>query len=178
MKKIIVAVAIVCVAAFVQAASVTWTTLNIQGKDVVTPAAGWYVELYDSSVTYDYVQAKSGQIKATDATTTTANQSNGWVGFSGSYDGGYVAGDTFEFYAVIYNAASIEDATHYIVSSIKDGKIGATGANSTLAFGNMSLTSAANTWRNSSWTATVPEPTSGILFLVGGALLALRRKRR
>ncbi len=174
MKKFMLVAAIVCVAAFVQAATVTWTTLNIQGKDVVTPAAGWYVELYDSSVTYDYASAKSGVITAADTTTTTEN--NGAIRFSGSLEG-LEANDSYSFYAVIYNADTVADATYYIVSDVKSGAIPAGGQNQTLAFGNMALTSTANTWRNSSW-QSVPEPTSGLLLLVGGALLALRRKQK
>ncbi len=178
MKKLLMAVAIVCVAVFAQAASVKWTTNNIQGQDVVTPAEGWYVELYASSVTYDYKAAISGQITATDTTTTTVNASNGWVNFSKSYNGGYDAGDTFEFYAVIYNAASAADASYYIVSDVKNGTIPSTGADATLSFGNMAATSGtANKWMNSTWTP-VPEPTSGLLLLIGMGALSLRRKQK
>ncbi len=175
MKKLLIAVAIVCAAAFTQAASVKWTANNIQGQDVVTPAEGWYVELYASSVTYDFKAALAGVITATDFTTTTKNTNNGWINFSKIYNGGYEVNDAFEFYAVIYNADSIANATYYIVSDVKSGSIPSTGADATLSFGNMAAPSN-NMFANSEWQA-VPEPTSGLLLLLGMGALALRRKR-
>ena len=47
-----------------------------------------------------------------------------------------------------------------------------------IAYGNMGLPAIEGAIASTSFTRVVPEPTSGMLFLVGGALLALRRKRR
>lgn len=47
-----------------------------------------------------------------------------------------------------------------------------------IAYDNMGLPAIEGALSVASFTRVVPEPTSGLMFLVGGALLALRRKRR
>ena len=47
-----------------------------------------------------------------------------------------------------------------------------------IAYDGMGLPALEGAMATTSFTRVVPEPTSGLMFLVGGALLALRRKRR
>ena len=176
MKKLMIVLAAVALAGATQAATMTWSALNMQAKDV---EAGWLVALYDSSTTFDYEQAKSGALTAL---YTAAAQSSGTtirVNSSGNNkpDGNpFAAGDTISAYAVVFNAATIADATEVLVSEAKSATVGASGGNITLAFGSMALTTTLNTFRNSTW-QPVPEPTSGLLMLVGLGALALRRRR-
>lgn len=80
--------------------------------------------------------------------------------------------------ATHYDAATVADAKNYIVSAVASKTVAASGADIALAFGSMTGTTSANTFLNSSWQAVaVPEPTSGLLMLVGLAGLALRRRR-
>ena len=79
--------------------------------------------------------------------------------------------------ATHYDAATVADAKNYIVSAVASKTVAASGADIALAFGSMTGTTSANTFLNSSWHVAVPEPTSGLLMLVGLAGLALRRRR-
>ena len=90
--------------------------------------------------------------------------------------GAFAAGDSISAYAVIFNAATIADATQVLISEAKSATVGASGGNISLAYGNMTLTTTMNTFRNSTW-EPVPEPTSGLLMLVGLGALALRRRK-
>ena len=92
--------------------------------------------------------------------------------------GDYTAGSAQSFYAVVFDAATIGDVKNFIVSESVEKTFAANGSAQTWAFGNMGLTTSANKFANSSWQAVaVPEPTSGLLMLVGLAGLALRRRR-
>lgn len=181
MKKIMVIAAVALAAVCSKAASVNWNIANVQSPTPgVIASAGWLVEVYQSSVTYTYAAAKAGTITAANSSTTFASGTIMRVG--GTIVDGYSANDAVELYAVVYDAATVADAQNYIVSAVPaNKKIAASGADLTLAFGNMAATTTANMFYGKSWTATgstpVPEPTSGLLMLLGLAGLALKRKR-
>ena len=176
MKKLMIVLAAVALAGATQAATMTWSALNMGAKDV---EAGWLVALYDSSTTFDYAAAKSGDLAAlytgaayTSGTTIRAGAS----GLNNPSGDPFSAGDSISVYAVVFNAANIADATQVLISEAKSATVNAQGSNITLAFGNMALTTTLNTFRNSTW-QPVPEPTSGLLMLVGLGALALRRRK-
>ena len=73
-------------------------------------------------------------------------------------------------YFVVFNSDSTETATYAYVSATDVATTG--GAGQAAAFDLLGTSSAIA----DNWTA-VPEPTSGLLLVVGGALLALRRRR-
>lgn len=175
MKKMMVAAAIAMLGIAVQAASVNWSINAIQSSPDNAVGAGWIVQVFDSSVTFDYAKAASGDITAWINGSTVAAGATFRAAGTATMDNG----TTKNVYAVIYDATSIDSAKNYIVSDVLSLTANAAGSNVLASFGAMTGTTTANKFLNSSWTATaaVPEPTSGLLMLLGMAGLALRRRR-
>ena len=96
--------------------------------------------------------------------------SSGVLSPATAYDGGWGTGDTLTTYAIVFDIgdATPTTASKYIVSSTET----ITFANATTA-----RTSTGLSMSGSTWTAVAPEPTSGLLMLLGVAGLALKRKR-
>ena len=176
MKKISIALVAAMFGIAVNAASVNWSVNAVQSSPANTVGAGWIVQIYESSVAFDYAKAKAGDITAwINGSTVTAGATFRAAGTS-TMDNG----TSKTIYAVVYDAASIADAKYYIVSDAMTITANAAGSPVSAGFGSMAgTTAAANKSLNSSWTATaaVPEPTSGLLLLLGMAGLALKRKR-
>ena len=108
-----------------------------------------------------------GRLNSYNSATSTAyyeNQAVGWIG-----NGGYI-----DLFAVVFDSTSLDKASNYMfIETSEEGTIntGATEKNTqTFHFGSQ---------ENNSWykIGTVPEPTSGVLLLVGVAALALKRKK-
>ena len=172
MKKMMVAAAIAMLGIAVHAASVNWSINAIQSSPDNAVGAGWIVQVFDSSVTFDYAKAASGDITAWINGATVAAGATFRATGTTTMDNG----TTKNVYAVIYDATSIDSAKNYIVSDVLSLTANAAGSNVLASFGAMTGTTTANKFLNSSWTA-VPEPTSGLLMLLGMAGLALRRRR-
>ncbi len=90
------------------------------------------------------------------------------------------AGSTVNFYYVIVNP---NDATGYwtVAGSAEAYTTAATHTDSTIATsaGSSALSAAKTAWATGGGgQGDIPEPTSGLLLLVGGAMLALRRKQK
>ena len=175
MKKIIIAAAVALMGIAVNAATVNWSVNAVQNSPDNTVGAGWIVQIFDSSVTYDYTKAVSGDISAWVSGSTVAAGTTFRAAGSTTMDNG----TSKSIYMVIYDATSIASADNYIVSDVMTITANAAGSPVSSGFGSMiATTAAANKFLNSSWTATaVPEPTSGLLLLLGMAGLALRRKQ-
>ena len=176
MKKLIVLAVAVALAFAGQSASVSWAT-TYAGKGAAWSSNGAFVMAFAGSdydaivklVTVDGsdtlqadLAAKSlgsstfsnfrGSAKSSDVGVSDAPSTMFWMIFS---DGSYDAGK-----AVTWTAATDVSGSHY------------TPPASGTTFG---VTAASFT--NSGTIASVPEPTSGLLMLVGLAGLALRRRR-
>ena len=177
MKKLLVAIVVVTMARVLNAASVTWTLAAVQKPDGSGAAANYLAMVFsgDSSqssvISAIMARNSSGLVAlANDWNQTTQTTSAGLLRSSGN--GNYSAGEAFSAFIVIFDASTVLDANHFFVSQTKSGKIAANGANATLAFG----TYAQNVTAGSAWQA-IPEPTSGLMILLGMAGLALRRKQ-
>ena len=164
MKKLMVAVALVCAAAIAEAGSVKWTAVDIDSPDsgfaylfnsadvgyadidtiIAAIAGGSFDSTYAGNAAYS-LDFADGEI----------SQLNAITGISGSTTLWMVALD------------DESDPTKAFVGEEITMTVGSSGTKT------FEWAYADNT---SDWTA-VPEPTSGLLMLLGMAGLALRRKR-
>ena len=172
MKKIMIGLCAVVLSIAAQAATVNWSANAIQSSPDATVGAGWLVQIYSSDVVYSYDAANAGTIATWASGSTVAAGTT----FRATGAGTQADGTTVSYYAVVYDAATVAGAKNYIVSDVVSVATAANGATANLPFGSMAATTSANKFLNSSWQA-VPEPTSGLLMLVGLAGLALRRRR-
>lgn len=181
MKKYMIAVAIVCAAALSQAAAFTWATSSIgaigagdlatglaAGKTYASDATMNDIDTAGWTVTYQLVLSYGGETDTLTGTVVTD-------GFSGSiYD------DAMS--SALVAAGRDIDYTLTLTSSIIDGKNASWDVTSDVMSGTWHAADMGditfNAGEASSWsTAAVPEPTSGLLLILGVAGLALRRRR-
>ena len=191
MKKLMIALVAGAISAATQAASIDWSisksawTLN----DASKPEAGYTVYLINGATALDTIAAaindKTGEFNASKdwvfgSSTTSGNQ--GKVSALTTTTDKLTRGTSYDFSVLIVDATNTADI-RYMVSdtysmaaySAADGDEAAAVAFASDSFGvnarTYNATSAANGW------AAVPEPTSGLLMLLGMAGLALRRRR-
>ena len=188
MKKLIIALAVAAVSSIGNAASVNWNSAAITLPDGSNAAKGSVVgylfvidkTVYDSFVSQlgsgsgkdlsDLVYAKYGNktgsayTSKTSPKAGTANMTDDSVDYAGK-----------TAYAVILYTTTQDDIDYYmgnIGSAVVEGAMDVTVDNmGKVVFGGANTTTTA--WS----TAAVPEPTSGLLMLLGMAGLALKRKR-
>ncbi len=189
MKKLMIAIAAVAVAIVTQAASVDWSvakngwTLNNGTK----PAEGYAVYLINGATALDTIAA------SINATTGAFNADQTWVFGSAVTSGsaGKVSalttttdkltrGTDYDF-ALLMIDTTVAGSPKYMVSDTytQTAYLSGTDEAMSISFGSDRLganaltasATAANGW------AAVPEPTSGLLMLLGMAGLALRRRR-
>ena len=193
MKKLMIALAAVAVAAVTQAASVDWSVgKNSWTLDSGSPAAaGYTVYLINGATSLETIAA------AIDSTTGAFDADQSWVyGSSVTANAkGTVAelttttdkltrGTSYDFSVLIVDAGATGGPKYMVSATSSAAAYSAAQSDEpvSIAFGSESLganaltytaTSAANGWA----AAAVPEPTSGLLLLLGVAGLALKRKR-
>ena len=175
MKKIMIAAFAAMLGIAANAAAVQWSMSTITSSPDNAIAAGWTAYFMDGS-TYAAFSALEGadavNFAADNALYTGATKNN-----RGKYQvlatsGSYNVGDTVSGYMVLLDASSAADAKNYAFTAVSSGTVGDAGADVIMNFG----TFADGTASTGGWQA-VPEPTSGLLMLVGLAGLALRRRR-
>lgn len=180
MKKIMIALAAVAMAAGLQAATVTWTLTNVYAGDTLvdntysaylfttaTASLDSWASLKDAAAVkaqaadgYKLTWTAAGKYSnstATDITVINAGSELGLVG-----------GQSYDFYAIVVSS----DGAYYTTAT-KNVALSAGTENATMSFGSQKT---ATQGKTDAWTA-VPEPTSGLLLLLGMAGLALKRKR-
>ena len=171
MKKLIIAMAIVAIAGFAQAAAFKWSTggltaPNADGTAGTTAAAEatgtWLatISLYSDAACTTAIEGLTGN------TGSSVNAMNSSI--SGTFAGATFAyNNTTPYYAILELSYTTAAGTQTLTTDVVSTTLKTTG-NTTLNF-STAISSA-------TWTA-VPEPTSGLLMLLGMAGLALRRKR-
>ena len=181
MKKIIIALGAVVLAASVQAAAVYWTATNVYAGNSTDKASGVAYFLTTSMATVDSWASLNSAAEFTAA----LNGAYSWTpGTAGTYSMGSssaVANATlgladstaYTGYLIVFDTATITDESNYFITNTKDFTTYTGTSNVSVSFGTQK-----NASQNpANWTAVVPEPTSGLLMLVGLAGLALRRRR-
>ena len=160
MKKLLVILTIALSAIVANAASWKWTAANIYDPtDSATKLTGGTATLY-------------AYLSSADASTavslTTTSVASGSISVTFENSTSTVAGNDYSFYFIL------ESGDYTYTSATIGPKAAQATDTTTVGFGNLkTATTTGGGWQ----TAAVPEPTSGLLMLLGMAGLALRRRR-
>ena len=181
MKKLIIAAAMICAVVSAQAATVNWNISGVKADGGGSPTAGWAVMAFytevgaGSSAIESAINSKTAGSLTFDASKSlVVSMSKGKVA---AHDASVAALDTtknYDFYFVVFNDADATKATKYAMVSALNQEYSSLDANYTVT----GAFSASTAWTSITPPAPViPEPTTGLLVLLGVAGLALRRKQ-
>ena len=163
MKKLLILAAVIVAGVAANAASFKWTASNVYSSDLTTKFNG-------SATLYAYLSTADASTAVSVATGTIVSgavKDGSTTGLTFNTDA-LTAGNTYNFYMIV------EDGGKTFTSADKTGISAQATATSTVAFGSL----ASQTQNSANWVGgAVPEPTSGLLVLLGMAGLALRRRR-
>ena len=179
MRKLIIATLAAMLGVVANAAVASWDVDTVYAKGTSDNATGYLVYFVDADL-YSTASAKTDIGSGNFA--FLANASQAWAA-SDLVDDGYVEGITGDVYGngvtvngylVILDSDSTATATYAYVSDVASAATSALGGAAAISFGDTQLAAMQSA---SNWTAAAPEPTSGLLMLLGMAGLALRRRR-
>ena len=185
MKKIMIMLAAVTLAAVSQAATFSWKTYTgqyVYQSGTSTKLAGATVYLFDASVVSQTALltglfADGADKKSiTDFTALSTAETGSTGAISATEFTGGAAGETLNTYFAIVDGNNVFISTAASADGLETGT-------AALTFKGISSPSKAAATEFSGsvsaagWYTAVPEPTSGLLILVGLAGLALRRRR-
>lgn len=182
MKKLVIAALAVAFAAVAQAASVKWTATNVyngQGDSSVKVNGIAYFVLASDIADFTALAGKGASAISTaladsynyspsTAGTYSLTKTNAELGLADATSYG-------KAYLVVFDTATITDDSKFFVTKQIDLETYGGDNTASLAFGSQATPSkVAGNWYD---VAAIPEPTSGLLMLLGMAGLALRRRR-
>ena len=185
MKKLMFMLAAAVAVVSAQAASVNWTCTNVKdGSGNAINGVAYFINA--ATLSQDAFKALSGA----DAFNTALSGMYSYTPSSVGNDAGKYTVDSahavnnatlglsdataYSVYLAVFDTATITDSSKYYLTDAKDLTTLSGTSSASLKFGNQSTPSqAAGAWGS----VNVPEPTSGLLMLVGLAGLALRRRR-
>lgn len=190
MKKLLMMLSVAVAAVSLNAASVKWSSGTIKLASGATGSSAGQVTAtlweFTSSTMYEKVIAGGYDVLANQAELdssasaklTGSSTKRGMLDITGTTD---VAADKGVWAVILYTDTTATGADKYTVNAAYSGEVGSTGVTvSDLANyqgGSIALTPQGSAI--SGWTSTAtyaPEPTSGLLLLLGVAGLALKRK--
>lgn len=182
MRKFMFMVGAVALAVSVQAASILWGGAVSQPDGETEIGAGtmaylvWSDSAFSSTgATFDGTALKVGDVtlaSMVDSHAITASESGNWD-FAGAYS--KAGSDVDGFYAVlISNGADNPMYSFYDLGEVSGTTPTSPQKNLQVSWSDGYLTQNGYTVPG----GDIPEPTSGLLLLVGGAALALRRRQR
>ncbi len=181
MKKIILAVAIICATMYAGAASVGWSHAGlgnyvgdsyyvfVVGQNGVADIAT-VTALLDAGEDFSSYVFGNGTIAA-----------NGFANVTASSSGKTLGAGTYTAFTVVFNssAPTAGESQYLLVSGLANQTKTVATSTPSISFTTGSLASLANdaaNWKD--YGAAVPEPTSAMLLVLGVAALALRRKQK
>jgi len=173
MKKLMIVAAVALLAGMSQAAQVTWgnsSSSKLVGLDGSTAITAANASAWDLTVSLMYEDGT-----ATGSSISTINSMSAGVlntaKWTYTFDTDATTGDKFYLHAVM-----TVGGRDYEMDIAKDSPFAITAVNNS---GTETFTWAAGNYGGAMWqeVAPVPEPTSGLLMLLGMAGLALRRRR-
>ena len=181
MKKLMIAAAIVCAAVLSQAAQCNWSLSSVTDSPSNTKAAGWAEYLLAASDFEAFSKLDADKVAAFVAENaiatgeTTKNARTGGVNANGSTGNIFATGQKANAFLVIFDNANAANSDYFAYTATKESlPVAESGAAISLDWSDF----ATETAGQGGWKATtVPEPTSGLLLLIGMAGLALRRRR-
>ena len=178
MKKVMFALVAVLMAVSAQAAAMAWSTSTACYMKDGTSLFNGTMYLIDAATISqsDLITALKDGGSISDYAITSAAATSGKIAATTldpitSVSGTKYAGDTsVSFYTV---AISGDDVFASASKTVTLSDVGTTK----LGFSLSTASKAADAWQSTGG-GDVPEPTSGLLLLIGGAMLALRRKQK
>ena len=180
MKKIMMALAVIVTAAAVQAASFDWKTSatgKIYGAGTTTLLASGTAYIFDAGATTQqsvldaFAQGKTWTTGSLDNKSVSAGAITATTAEAFAYG---TAGNTYNFYVAVLNGDSLFISDTVAVDA---AAISYKTASFNLKTASQAAAMTSSTFTAGGWYSAVPEPTSGLLLLLGMAGLALKRKR-
>lgn len=178
MKKLVFVLAFALGISATHAATATWSMSGLLGVgDITGSTAAYSTAALSGGIAYLFEgTGPSESLIASildgswDGTGSIASKTTSATGVIMQMGIGSYASQTVSMYAIVFDGATVADSDWYEVTTAVTQTYGATG-NKTFAFTQANQVAGGTGWQ------AIPEPTSGMLLLVGGALLALKRKR-